>query len=194
MSRKRFLALIVVSLIVILTMTACGAGPEPASPTQALTSAESGELEHDEEGEHKDEAEHDDEAEHADEHDDDDHMDEDEHMDEHMEGAHDVPDEAAGVQNPIEATDESVSMGAELYANNCAVCHGEEGEGDGPTAASLDPAPADLHEDHVQGLTDGGLYYIISHGRPETAMPAWEESLSEDERWHVVNFMRTFQE
>jgi mono/diheme cytochrome c family protein len=116
----------------------------------------------------------------------DEHMDEHEHMDE---GEH-----MAEVPNPYEATENSVAQGANLYAANCSVCHGENGEGDGPTAEALDPKPANLHEDHVQSLTDGALFHIITHGRPETAMPAWENQLSEEERWHVINFLRTFQE
>jgi len=111
---------------------------------------------------------------------------------EHMEGEHEVPDEAATVPNPIADDADSIASGAALYAINCAICHGETGEGDGPAAASLAMAPADLHESHVQGLSDGALFYIISHGKPETPMPAWEDVLVEDERWHVVNFMRTF--
>ncbi len=46
----------------------------------------------------------------------------------------------------------------------------------------------------MQGLTDGALFYIISRGLPETAMPAWETTLSEEERWDVVNFLRTLAE
>jgi mono/diheme cytochrome c family protein len=138
-----------------------------------------------------------DEGEHIDEHmDEEEHMDEDEHAHEpedHMAGAHDVPEDAAAVPNPFAADEESTAAGADLYAASCAVCHGETGEGDGPGATGMDPAPADLHEGHVQGLTDGALFYIISHGKPDTPMPAWEDILDEDERWHVVNFLRTFQ-
>lgn len=136
-----------------------------------------------------------------DEHMDDEQMD-DEHMeeedmhspDEHMEGEHDVPDEAAAVPNPYRGDEDSTSAGGELYATNCALCHGDTGEGDGPAASGLDVPPSDLHEDHVQALSDGALFYIISHGRPDTPMPAWENLLSEAERWHVVNFLRTFGE
>lgn len=137
------------------------------------------------------------ETESSDEHEEEEHMEEDhahEHSPEdHMAGAHDVPEDAAAVPNPFTDDEESLAAGAELYAVRCAVCHGEMGEGDGPGATGLETAPADLHEDHVQGLSDGALFYIISHGRPDTPMPAWEDVLDEDERWHVVNFLRTFQ-
>ncbi len=124
----------------------------------------------------------------------DEHMDDHGHEpDDHMAGAHDVPEEAAAVPNPFAGDDDSTAAGADLYAGNCAVCHGETGAGDGPGAAGLDPPPSDLSEGHVQGLSDGALFYIISHGRPDTPMPAWENVLDEDQRWHVVNFLRTFQ-
>ncbi len=119
---------------------------------------------------------------------------EDEHEpEEHMEGEHDVPDEAAAVPNPFASDEESLAAGTVLYAANCAICHGETGEGDGPAAAGLEKAPSDLHEGHVQENSDGALFYIISHGKPDTPMPAWDNVLDEDERWHVVNFLRTFQ-
>jgi len=124
----------------------------------------------------------------------DEHMVEDEHMhspEEHMAGAHGVPEEAAAVSNPITADEASISIGADAFATNCAVCHGEQGLGDGPTAESLETKPADLTAGHVQGLSDGALFYIISHGKPDTPMPAWEDVLEEGARWNVVNFLRT---
>lgn len=128
----------------------------------------------------------------------DEHMDE--HMDEHamdehdMEAMHGIPEDAAAVPNPVAADEVSVSAGSQLFAANCATCHGENGMGDGPAAAGLDPKPANLHEDHVQALTDGALFYIVSNGVEGTAMPAWGESLGESDLWNVVNFMRTFGE
>lgn len=122
-----------------------------------------------------------------------DHMGEEAHTPmEHMIGAHAVPEEAMAVRNPVAATQDSIAAGAAIFAQNCAVCHGPDGEGDGPGAAGLEIKPANLNEDHVQDLTDGGLFYIITHGRAGTAMPAWESTLSEEQRWQVVNFIRTF--
>ncbi|GAP63439.1 hypothetical protein ARMA_1862 [Ardenticatena maritima] len=106
--------------------------------------------------------------------------------------AHGLPEEALQLENPIPATEESIARGREIYAQNCASCHGDEGYGDGPAAAGLDPKPANLHMGHVQMLPDGGLFWIISHGVEGTAMPAWENVLSEEDRWHVVNYIRTF--
>lgn len=131
------------------------------------------------------------------------HADDDEHQEEagmhapeqHMAGMHsDIPAEAAAVLNPIAATAASLAAGERLYAANCAVCHGETGEGDGPGAAGLQTPPANLHETHVQENSDGALFYIISHGKPDTPMPAWANILDEEQRWHVVNYLRTFEE
>jgi mono/diheme cytochrome c family protein len=108
--------------------------------------------------------------------------------------AHGIPEDAAALPNPIAATQDSVEAGAELYAANCAVCHGETGLGDGPSAAGLDPKPANLSEDHVQDLSDGALFYIINNGVEGTGMPAWKETLNDEQIWHLVNFARTFHE
>lgn len=129
------------------------------------------------------------ESEQADEHMDDEHR---HSPEDHMAAQHDVPEEAAAVPNPVDADASSLETGGALFATNCAICHGETGKGDGPTAETLDPKPADLSQGHVQMLSDGALFYIISHGRPETPMPAWENVLDAEQRWHVVNFLRTF--
>lgn len=57
------------------------------------------------------------------------------------------------------------AAGAQLYATYCASCHGPEGKGDGPVAATLDPRPAN-HADHVYigSLSDEHLYDVISKG------------------------------
>ncbi|MFQ5932392.1 MAG: c-type cytochrome [Nitrospiraceae bacterium] len=177
----RNLLIVVAGLAVLSIMvSACDSGTEATEPPSVQevehTEDEAQQEEHTEEEEHENEGEE--HAEHSPE--------------DHMEGSHDVPEDAASVPNPFADDEESPAAGAELYAAHCALCHGETGEGDGPGASGLQKPPADLHEGHVQGLTDGALFYIISHGKPDTPMPAWENLLDEDQRWHVVNFLRTF--
>ncbi|NOX62213.1 MAG: c-type cytochrome [Chloroflexi bacterium] len=116
----------------------------------------------------------------------------DEASEDHAGGSSDVPADAAAVPNPIDANDESIALGRDIYAANCAACHGDSGQGDGPAAAAFDPPPANLHEDHVQVLSDGALFYIIQNGVEGTGMPAWGETLDEEQIWHVVNFIRTY--
>ena len=190
MNLRRYLiiALIVVSA---MSLVACGSASSAASEAEHEAEHQAEEANH--EAEHQEEeAAH--EAEHQEEAG---HEDEDGHMhapDDHMAGAHNVPEAAAAVPNPIQSDADSIAAGGQVFATSCAVCHGETGEGDGPGAAGLEKPPADLHADHVQGLSDGALFYIISHGKPDTPMPAWENVLSEDDRWQVVNFLRTFKE
>lgn len=130
----------------------------------------------------------------GDDHADDDAEEDEEHSPEdHTSGdAHEyIPMDALVVENPFEANEESIAFGAEAFAASCAICHGETGEGDGPAAAGLETQPANLYDSHVMGISDGGLFWVISHGKPDTPMPAWENILSVNQRWHVINFLRS---
>jgi copper transport protein len=90
---------------------------------------------------------------------------------------------------PVPASPDSIATGAELFQENCAVCHGVEGLGDGPRAASLDPPPASLRI-HVPLHNDRELYGFISEGFLNTAMPAFKDGLTNEEIWHLVNYLR----
>ena len=180
MNTKSLLRILTLLLIAVLAVAACGSSSDEAS-----TNAESA-VEHEEDEEHRDDEEHEDDADHQED-------EGDTHSpDDHMAGEHGVPDEAAAVPNPVAANDDSIAAGGALFAATCAVCHGENGHGDGPGAEGLEKKPADLSVSHVQELSDGALFYIISHGKPETPMPAWEAVLDVEKRWQVINFLRTF--
>jgi mono/diheme cytochrome c family protein len=102
------------------------------------------------------------------------------------------PVDVSNIRNPTPPDERSLATGQAIYRGRCAVCHGDEGRGDGPASASLNPPPADLRVHMAAGHTDGQLFYWVSYGFPNTAMPAWQSTLSEDERWDVINFIRTF--
>jgi cytochrome c553 len=94
--------------------------------------------------------------------------------------------------NPVPPNEASVLAGKALYQQNCQVCHGATGIGDGPLSATLSPKPADLSIHGLPGIhTDGQLYYWISTGVPNTAMPAFGQKLSDRDIWNLVNFVRT---
>ncbi|MEX0763189.1 MAG: copper resistance protein CopC [Dehalococcoidia bacterium] len=95
--------------------------------------------------------------------------------------------------NPFPPTPDSLEQGGAVYATHCASCHGMGGRGDGPAGAELDPPPADLVV-HVPLHPDGELFTIIQEGVPGTAMPAFEGTLSDDEIWHLINYLRTLEE
>ncbi len=92
--------------------------------------------------------------------------------------------------NPFLPDVESIAMGQELFAQNCAPCHGEFGRGDGPTAVNLYPPPADFSSGHTSTHSDGDLYYWILNGVPDTQMPPFSDKVSKEEAWHLVNYVR----
>lgn len=85
----------------------------------------------------------------------------------------------------------SVVNGKRLYADNgCPVCHGPSGYGDGPSAEQLRPRPADLTAPHANAHTAGDLFWWISYGVKQSAMPGFSEKLGEEDRWDLINFLR----
>ncbi len=87
------------------------------------------------------------------------------------------------------ATD-SIEHGARLYAENCALCHGVDGKGAGPAAASLTVRPADLTAPHLFAHTPGDLFWWVSNGRDNGVMPGFAGIMSPADRWDVINFIR----
>jgi cytochrome c553 len=81
---------------------------------------------------------------------------------------------------------------AQLFAINCEHCHGQDGTGDGPVAGYLPELPANLHAPEIQKKPEAELFKVVTHG--EHAMPAFEQFLSEDERWALVSFIKSFDE
>jgi copper resistance protein D len=84
----------------------------------------------------------------------------------------------------------SVEHGARLYAENCALCHGVGGKGDGPAAAGLTVRPADLTAPHLFAHPPGDLFWWVSNGRGNGVMPGFAGIMSPADRWDVINFIR----
>lgn len=104
------------------------------------------------------------------------------------------PAEYAGKSNPVSGDAAAIAAGKDLFATNCATCHGDKGMGDGPTAASLDPKPKPLATE-MGTLKDDYIFWRISEGGAfspfNSAMPAWKASLTEDQIWQVIAFLHT---
>jgi mono/diheme cytochrome c family protein len=79
--------------------------------------------------------------------------------------------------------------GREIYVNTCIRCHGIDGKG--TMGIKLVPPPADLTSLAVQSRLDGTLFRRIHEGKPNTAMGAWKHSLSDEEIWDVLAYVRT---
>jgi mono/diheme cytochrome c family protein len=94
--------------------------------------------------------------------------------------------------NPIPPTAESLAQGQALYEENCLACHGPTGLGNGPVGLTLRPRPANLQVHTVPGVhSDAQLFAWITEGFPDSPMPAFGDTLTEEERWHIVNYIRT---
>ena len=98
---------------------------------------------------------------------------------------------AEAPENPIEATEESVRAGLRVYGRFCRSCHGVRGDGRGQNP-SPGTRPANLVDDEwVHGDSDGDIYNVIRQGVPPNYdMDAWEGRITDEEIWHVVNFLR----
>lgn len=105
----------------------------------------------------------------------------------------DIPKDADETKNPVEATEESVAKGKELFMTkkgNCIFCHGETGSGNKENLPRLRRVPADLSDvKRMPKLSDGEIFWKITKGIPGI-MPS-RDMLTEEERWHLVNFVRT---
>ena len=106
-----------------------------------------------------------------------------------------LPDDADKTKNPIPTSEESVAKGKELYLErtkgNCIFCHGETGSGNEANLPRLRRKPADLsNKERMSAMTDGEVFWKITKGITGI-MPAMEKRLTEEERWHVVNYIRT---
>ena len=86
----------------------------------------------------------------------------------------------------------SVFNGKILYLDNCTQCHGKSGHGDGILADQLTNwPPANLTEPHTAYHTAGDIYWWLTFGKPPSSMPGFLDVLTEDERWDIINYLRT---
>lgn len=102
-----------------------------------------------------------------------------------------VPEEYKKLKNPLPRSESTLKAAKRIYMDECTQCHGERGRGDGPEAMMHSPTPADLTEaGHMNGITDGEIFYQISKGKKP--MPSFEKRLTEEQRWGLVLFVRSF--
>jgi mono/diheme cytochrome c family protein len=98
---------------------------------------------------------------------------------------------ARKLQNPVPATPAALAAGKESYREHCQSCHGENGDGKGDKAPELSVTPGDFTDGReMHHYADGELYWQITYGR--RPMPAFASKLSEEKRWQLVDYIRTF--
>jgi mono/diheme cytochrome c family protein len=98
-----------------------------------------------------------------------------------------VPDEAKGKVCPFRFTPETVKSGENVFQRNCKSCHGDPGK---QNWAKIVPPPGDPASATFQQQTAGEMFFRISTGK--TPMPQFGNILSEEERWQVISYLRSF--
>jgi mono/diheme cytochrome c family protein len=98
-----------------------------------------------------------------------------------------APARASAKQTPVAADAASIGRGKAVYTAECASCHGSRGKGDGPSAKDLELPAGDLTK--LGGQTDGALFWKVTEGKKP--MASYATKLTEQQRWDVVNYMRT---
>jgi mono/diheme cytochrome c family protein len=95
---------------------------------------------------------------------------------------------APETQNPIHPTDDNLIAGMKIYQVNCASCHGDVHTRHGMFADALNPRAPQFVED-APDMPENQNFYIIQHGIRLSGMPAWKQTLSEEEMWQVTTFL-----
>ncbi len=91
---------------------------------------------------------------------------------------------------PIPATADSVQRGQVLFGLTCVPCHGATAQGNGPTAKFFpNVKPADLTSAPIQSLADNDIFLVMTQGFG--VMPSMAENLDSQDRWDVINYLRT---
>lgn len=98
---------------------------------------------------------------------------------------------AAKLKNPIPTSAASVSAGQAIYQKQCRLCHGATGRADTPVARKMNAS--DLTDaTWARGSTDGEIYVVIQEGAgPDYKMKGFKDKISDQDAWHVVNYIRS---
>jgi mono/diheme cytochrome c family protein len=107
-----------------------------------------------------------------------------------------------GLENPLRRQGDlatHVAEGQRIYYKNCVPCHGDHLDGQGPYAQGLNPLPANFQDNGtIAQLTESFVFWRVAKGGPglpregapwNSAMPAWEDFLTEEEIWAVTLFL-----
>ena len=96
----------------------------------------------------------------------------------------------AAKTNPVKVSPTSLASGKKKYGQDCAMCHGKEGAGDGDLAQDMKLKLRDLRDAQtLKDLSDGDIYSLINNGKGK--MMGEEGRLKPDEIWDIVNFVRS---
>jgi cytochrome c len=96
--------------------------------------------------------------------------------------------DAAKLKSPIPFTKKSIARGRGMYARLCVACHGADGKATVDVVANA----TDLTTPKAwkNGYTEGEIFRSIRDGLG-SSMPAFNTQISQDDMWHIVNFVRS---
>ena len=100
-----------------------------------------------------------------------------------------ISEEDAHKANPVKPTPESLAKGKKTYGIDCAMCHGDNGDGKGDLAADMKNVTDFTATDAMKNRTDGELFYIIRKGKGD--MPPEGDRAKNDDIWNLVNYIRS---
>jgi mono/diheme cytochrome c family protein len=104
-----------------------------------------------------------------------------------------IPPSAEKVPNPEKPTAKSLASGKHRFDIDCAMCHGDDGSGNGFLAKTMKLSPPDFRDPKaLKSTTDGGLFWVISNGHGP--MLNEKNRASKTDIWDMVNYIRTFAE
>ena len=94
-------------------------------------------------------------------------------------------------KNPVSSSPEGLADARKMYKYDCAMCHGEHGDGKGELVDAMKLTLKDWRDaSALTGKTDGELFYIITKGKGK--MPPEGDRQAEKMRWNLVNLVRSF--
>jgi mono/diheme cytochrome c family protein len=101
-----------------------------------------------------------------------------------------IPAEAARMVNPVKPTPESQAHVKKMYGYDCAMCHGENGNGKGDLVGDMKLTVKDYTDPAaLKDLTDGQIFYIIKNGKGQ--MPGEGDRAKPDDIWNMVIYVRS---
>lgn len=96
-----------------------------------------------------------------------------------------------GEKNPLPDSAQTIADGKEAFSHYCIVCHGNDGQNTGvPFVGHISPPIPSLASPEVQTYTDGQLKWILDNGIFPSGMPGSKGTLSDDELWSIVAYLR----
>ena len=99
--------------------------------------------------------------------------------------------DVSNVAKPWESSPDMIAHGRKVFVTNCAMCHGQEGKGDGPAGMSLNPRPRNFIEGKwKQGGRTQDLFKTLITGIPGSSMVSFK-ALPKNDRWSLVHYIRS---